>query len=100
LLAVSKPFEVIVPPDVVVRSPIVVRFPSSVITRLSTPPDWITRESFTTAFVSSIITARPVPSFRRVKDVATPVSDDSSYKVNAISRPVVVSIVFPVLYAA
>ncbi len=41
-----------------------------------------------------------VPWLVRVKEVATPESDDSSYKVTARLRPVVVVIVLPVLNAA
>jgi len=41
--------------------------------------------------------AGAVPAFVKVNEVAVPVSEDSSYKVKAISRPVVVVIVLPLL---
>ncbi len=57
------------------------------------------REVFVAALVSLMTKAFAVPAFVRVNDVGVPLSEDSSYNVNARFRPVVVVIVLPALYA-
>src|SRR5882724_6508344 len=49
--------------------------------------------------VSLRIKALPVPAFVKAKEVAVPELVDSSYKVKARLRPVVVVMVLPALYA-
>jgi hypothetical protein len=96
LEAVSKPFDVIVPPAVVWIFPVVDRVPSSLIVNFETPPDWISRDVLVAPFVSLMIKAVAVPALVRDKEVDVPRPDPN---VKSILRPVVVVIVLPPLYA-
>ena len=49
------------------------------------------------ALVSLIMNELAVPAFVKRKEVAVPESPDSSYRVKAMLRPVVVVMVLPVL---
>ncbi len=95
--AVRSPAAVIVPLPVVVRLPEVVALPSSSIVRLETPPDRTSKAiPVVPAAVSLTITAGAVPAFVIFKDVDAP---RDPARLNAISRPVVVVMVLPLLYA-
>ena len=93
--AVKRLFEVIVPVPVVRMLPEVVAFPTSSIVSFVTPPERISRAIPYVGAVSSMMKALAVPSFVRVSEVVRPVP-----KVKSMFLPVVVVIVFPVLYVA
>jgi len=93
--AVITPFDVIVPPLVVVMLPDVESVPFSLMDSLVTPPDCTWIDVLVAAFSSSTTNAGAVPLFVKVNDVAVPELLDSSYKVKAISLPVVVVMVLP-----
>ncbi len=97
---VSRPADVIVPVPVVVTLPEVEISPSSLIVSELTPPDLICRAVLVAPFVSSIINDGAVPALVTVNEVAVPEFEDSSYKVTATFRPVVVVIVLPASYAS
>ena len=78
LEAVNNPADVIVPVPVVAMLPEVDSTPFSLMVSVVTPPDFTTNALFVPALVSLITKAGAVPASVKVKEVAVPVSDDSS----------------------
>lgn len=95
--AVRRLFDVMVPVPVVLILPDVERVPFSLMLSVVKALDWMAKEVFVAALVSLMTNALSVPALVKVNDVAVPVSVDSSYSVKAISRPVVVVMLFPAL---